>query len=135
MPTHPLPYGNYFTLITLSVSLAQPLTMPRYRHNPLIHEIHADRRYPDPGRALKMLERIAALIYPTMAANGFTVGQLFELSEEKDFSLPNRNLLGMNRDMGKIIWLRLRERNEHNIWLHEDSIMETMLHELTVRTS
>lgn len=106
-----------------------PLRVQRFndngRHpNPLISFIKEDKRSSpsDQKRALAVLSRVAAIVYPIMKANGLQVTSL----EEQ----PYNNLwAGMNWNAGECIQLVLR--TAHGGWVPDSFVVSVMLHELS----
>jgi hypothetical protein len=75
--------------------------------------------------ALHILKKIASLVKPIMRARGWRVGLLSEFYPDMS------GLLGMNRNRGEEIQLRLRPSGKPHLFLGFEAIVDTMLHELT----
>ncbi|KAI1001352.1 hypothetical protein K3495_g6846 [Podosphaera aphanis] len=84
---------------------------------------HLDKlpRAPD---ALHTIKRIASLVKPIMRARNWKVGTLSE------FYPIEGNLLGINKNRGEQICLRLRYATDHCQFLPFEQVVDTMLHEL-----
>lgn len=80
---------------------------------------------PDKKRSLDLLRRLFSLVKPVMAKHNFTIGSLHE------FYPKDPCLLGMNMNKGFKIFIRLRYGHDPTQYLDEESLLETMLHELT----
>lgn len=80
-------------------------------------------RYERKEEAWFLLHKIAALVQPIMKSHGF---RIFHLSE---FDKPN--LLGTNYNRGQKVCIRLRRFNNINEFLPLNSLLGTMIHELT----
>ena len=74
--------------------------------------------------ALKMLRKIASLVKPIMRKRGWTVQILAE------FLPTEQMLLGLNVNRGYRICIRLRYHNNPDLFLPEEQVVDTMLHEL-----
>ncbi|OZJ03788.1 hypothetical protein BZG36_03008 [Bifiguratus adelaidae] len=75
--------------------------------------------------ALKLLQRMAANVKPIMKRRGWKVERL------EEFFPKNPNLLGLNVNRTTKICIRLRPHFDENAFLDYDSLLGTMLHELT----
>ncbi|KAH3901347.1 uncharacterized protein SCODWIG_03775 [Saccharomycodes ludwigii] len=94
--------------------------------NPLITHIAAlNRGNPRKDDSLKLLYEIAHKVSYIMKQQSFRVGQLVE------FYPSNKALLGMNVNRGARILIRLRYPNDPHSFLPLESLVGTMLHELT----
>jgi hypothetical protein len=93
--------------------------------NPHITNIAALKRKPMEQEALNILYEIANAVGPLMKHYGFKVGLLSEMSPK------NPSLLGLNVNRGHKIYLRLRPHGNDTWFLPMESLMGTMLHELT----
>ncbi|CAR29301.1 hypothetical protein ZYGR_0Z02240 [Zygosaccharomyces rouxii] len=93
--------------------------------NPHIQRVAVLQRKPSRDDALSLLKEIAKRVSYLMKENKFRVGMLVE------FCPRDKRLLGMNVNRGTKILLRLRNPNDEFRFLPMESIMGTMLHELT----
>jgi hypothetical protein len=75
--------------------------------------------------ALLLLQKVATLVKPLMKNHGFKIKTLTE------FFPKDRCLLGLNVNHGMKICLRLRPAHDECSFLPIESLVETMLHELT----
>ncbi|KAK6499418.1 hypothetical protein TWF506_004046 [Arthrobotrys conoides] len=87
--------------------------------------------YPNASFALQTLQRIASLVKPIMRRHSFRIAKLAEFYPEME-----TNLLGLNTSFPgssnlPIIQLRLRQPHDSRIFLPYESVVQTMLHELT----
>lgn len=71
-----------------------------------------------------MLRKIASVVKPIMRQHNWRVGTLCE------FYPSERTLLGLNRNAGERIELRLRYPGDENQFLPLEDVIDTMLHEL-----
>ncbi|AET40767.1 metalloendopeptidase WSS1 Ecym_6392 [Eremothecium cymbalariae DBVPG len=95
------------------------------RTNQHINNLAVLQGKPRKEDALSLLMEMVHRVSYLMKEERFTVGQLVEF-------YPNEGrLLGMNVNHGSKIMLRLREATDETRFLPRDSILETMLHELT----
>ncbi|POR37492.1 DNA-dependent metalloprotease WSS1 [Tolypocladium paradoxum] len=85
--------------------------------------VHLDRES-RAGDALQTLKKVASLVKPIMRNRGWTVGLLAE------FYPPEGNLLGLNVNAGREIFLRLRHDYNRTQFLPFEEVVDTMLHEL-----
>ncbi|CCD23487.1 metalloendopeptidase WSS1 NDAI_0B04520 [Naumovozyma dairenensis CBS 421] len=100
--------------------------MPTQSHeNPHITKIAVLQRKPNAEYALSILKDITKQVSYLMKENKFKVSQLVE------FYPKDKRLLGMNVNRGQKIMLRLRDSNDEFQFLARESILGTMLHELT----
>ncbi|ORY77414.1 WLM domain-domain-containing protein [Protomyces lactucae-debilis] len=76
----------------------------------------------DQKKALDLLNRVAAFVYPIMKANGLQVTSL----EEHEF---NPEYAGINYNAGECIGLVLRTKSGQ--WMPESFVVSVMLHELS----
>lgn len=76
-------------------------------------------------KAMMMLKRVASLVKPLMKKHNFRLPLLTEMFPD------NPNLLGLNVGGGREIRLRLRYASDESRFLDEESVVGTMLHELT----
>lgn len=90
----------------------------------VIVEYRALKKLQDSSEALKILRRIGASVRPIMMKHGWRLPLLVEMYPKQD------NLLGLNVNRGKKIALRLRRPYNDREFIDEESITETMLHEL-----
>lgn len=95
------------------------------KKNPHIGRIASLQRKPNKDDALALLEDTAHRVSYLMRENKFKVGELVE------FYPRDKRLLGMNVNGGAKIMLRLRHPNDESQFLARESILGTMLHELT----
>jgi hypothetical protein len=93
--------------------------------DPVIYSFTHLRHYPRENEALHLLRRVASLVKPLMRARGWTVRTLSE------FHPDQANLLGLNRNRGEQIFLRLREPFDRTQFLAFERVVDTMLHELS----
>lgn len=93
--------------------------------HPHIRNIAVLQRKPGKEDALKLLKDIADAVSLLMRENKFKVGTLVE------FYPRDRSLLGMNVNHGQKIMLRLRDPLDEFRFLPWESLIGTMLHELT----
>ncbi|KAK6510195.1 hypothetical protein TWF481_004911 [Arthrobotrys musiformis] len=87
--------------------------------------------YPNAPYALQTLQRIASLVKPIMRRHSFRIAKLAEFYPEME-----TNLLGLNTSFPgtsnlPIIQLRLRQPYDSRVFLPYESVVQTMLHELT----
>ncbi|KAK6338462.1 hypothetical protein TWF730_002525 [Orbilia blumenaviensis] len=87
--------------------------------------------YPNAPYALSTLQRIASLVKPIMRRHSFRIAKLAEFYPEME-----TNLLGLNTSFPgtsnlPIIQLRLRQSYDSKVFLPYESVVQTMLHELT----
>lgn len=93
--------------------------------NPHVQKLAVLQRRPLREQALELLKDIAQHVSYLMKENRFRVGLLVE------FYPRDKRLLGMNMNRGSKIMLRLRNPHDEFQFLSRESIMGTMLHELT----
>ncbi|KAJ8905291.1 hypothetical protein NDN08_001798 [Rhodosorus marinus] len=74
--------------------------------------------------AKEILNQAAEVVKPIMAEKKWRVRVLAE------FYPPQANLLGLNHDHGKKIQIRLRNPRDESQFLSEESVLQTLLHEL-----
>uniref|UniRef100_A0A7S3E8Z9 WLM domain-containing protein n=1 Tax=Rhodosorus marinus TaxID=101924 RepID=A0A7S3E8Z9_9RHOD len=79
---------------------------------------------PGDKNAKEILNRAAEMVKPIMAEKKWKVRVLAE------FYPPQSNLLGLNHDHGRKIEIRLRNPRDENQFLSEESVLQTLLHEL-----
>lgn len=99
--------------------------VPPIQKNPHVGSIAVLQTKPGKNDALNILKRVAHNVSYLMKEERFKVRQLVE------FYPRNRSLLGMNVNKGMKIMLRLRDPLDEYKFLPIESIMGTMLHELT----
>ncbi|CDO96603.1 unnamed protein product [Kluyveromyces dobzhanskii CBS 2104] len=99
--------------------------VPPIQRNPLIESIAVLQSKSGKEDALDILKRVAHNVSYLMKEENFKVKQLVE------FYPRDRSLLGMNVNKGMKIMLRLRDPADEYRFLPIESIMGTMLHELT----
>ncbi|TBU49292.1 WLM domain-containing protein [Dichomitus squalens] len=80
---------------------------------------------PNADQALDLLQRIASLVKPIMRKHAWVLPVLSEFFPE------DPNLLGQDINGGEKILVRLRPPHAPDSFLPEDSVVGTMLHELT----
>lgn len=94
-------------------------------NNELIGTIQVLKKQPKCSEAQFLIEKVASMVKPIMKSHGFKVTTLCE------FFPKNANLLGINVNHGMKICLRLRPKYNNNEFLPLESVIGTMLHELT----
>ncbi|TPX47120.1 hypothetical protein SeLEV6574_g02832 [Synchytrium endobioticum] len=77
--------------------------------------------------AMGLLNKVATMVKPIMKNRSFKVGKLSELHPTSH----RPELYGLNENGGRRILLRLRPHHHPTSFLHFESIIATMLHELT----
>ncbi|KAJ5565702.1 Zinc finger RanBP2-type [Penicillium sp. DV-2018c] len=92
--------------------------------DPLISEYRHEKNRPRESEALLILRKVASLVKPIMRQRAWRVGALCE------FYPQQRNLLGLNVNMGQKICLRLRYPSDQRQFLPIEEVVDTMLHEL-----
>ncbi|KAH0559451.1 hypothetical protein GP486_004032 [Trichoglossum hirsutum] len=95
----------------------------------LISEYAHLKGFPREAEALKMLQKVASLVRPIMRQRGWRVGLLQEFYPP--VAPDGQHLLGLNENAGERISIRLREPFDKTQFLPRETIVETMLHELT----
>ncbi|ORY66933.1 WLM domain-domain-containing protein [Leucosporidium creatinivorum] len=89
-------------------------------------EITVLKKQPRADEALLLLKKIASLVKPIMKKHGWILPTLAEFFPSKP------NLLGINVNGGQKICIRLRPAHDpHSFLSLDDSLVGTMLHELT----
>lgn len=96
-----------------------------YHGNDRIKQVTQLKRRERSEEALSILSKLASLVKPIMNNHGFRVGTLCE------FFPKDARLLGLNVNHGMKICIRLRPASNENSFLPMESIIGTMLHELT----
>lgn len=91
--------------------------------DPLVSEYQHDKRLPREAEALTSLRKVASLVKPIMRQRSWKVGTLCE------FYPQEKNLLGLNINMGQKICLRLRYASDKNRFIPIEQVVDTMLHE------
>ena len=91
--------------------------------DPLVAEYQHDRHLPREAEALTSLRKVASLVKPIMRQRMWRVGTLCE------FYPQEKNLLGLNINMGEKICLRLRYASDKNQFIPIEQVVDTMLHE------
>ncbi|GME64649.1 Zinc finger RanBP2-type protein [Neofusicoccum parvum] len=86
-----------------------------------MHIQHLQRQ----DEALLLLKKLASVVKPIMRKRNWKVGELAE------FLPPQNNLLGLNVNQGQTIFIRLRHAVDPKQFLPYDSLVDTLLHELT----
>ncbi|KAM3429112.1 hypothetical protein NHJ13734_008311 [Beauveria thailandica] len=81
-------------------------------------------RLPRADEALRMLKLIISAVKPIMRNHRWHVGELAEFYPDED------NLLGLNVNHGRQIFLRLRYHDDKTRLARFDQVLDTMLHEL-----
>jgi hypothetical protein len=89
-----------------------------------IGEYRALKKLPRSDHALSLLRSVGAAVQPIMVKHGWRLPLLVEMYPKTS------NLLGLNVNKGQKIALRLRRPYDQADFLDEQSIIETMLHEL-----
>ncbi|KAI9770284.1 MAG: hypothetical protein M1840_003443 [Geoglossum simile] len=95
----------------------------------LISEYVHLKGFPREAEALQMLKKVASLVRPIMRQRGWRVGLLQEFYPPA--ATDGRHLLGLNENAGERISIRLREPFDKTQFLPKETVVETMLHELT----
>lgn len=96
-----------------------------YHGNERIKQLTQLKRRESSEEALTILNKVASLVKPIMKNHGFRVGTLCE------FFPKDARLLGLNVNHGMKICIRLRPASNERSFLPMESIIGTMLHELT----
>ncbi|KAI9778582.1 MAG: hypothetical protein M1839_007975 [Geoglossum umbratile] len=99
------------------------------RTDALISEYAHLKGFPREAEALLLLKKIASLVRPIMRQRGWRVGLLQEFYPP--VAPDGQHLLGLNENAGERISIRLREPFDKTQFLPRETIVETMLHELT----
>nr|VWO98462.1 Uncharacterized protein [Ganoderma boninense] len=87
---------------------------------------------PRADQALKLLQRIASLVKPIMRKHDWVLPVLSEFFPEQPNLLAQLSSLpGLNINGGEKIMVRLRAPHAPDTFLPEESVLRTMLHELT----
>lgn len=76
-------------------------------------------------RALEFLERLVKVTSPVLRRRGWRVGQL------KEFYPTSPGLMGLNKNHGECIMIRLRRPGDESQFFEWHTIMGTMVHEIT----
>ncbi|KAF2146689.1 uncharacterized protein K452DRAFT_294238 [Aplosporella prunicola CBS 121167] len=93
--------------------------------DPLFTEYEQIRGLPKEKEALEILRKIASLVKPIMRKRNWRVHTLCEF-------LPNdAALLGLNINHTQRICVRLRHTHDPKQFVHDDMIIDTLLHELS----
>lgn len=100
-------------------------TQNKPKANPHIGELSFLKRKPNPERAHDLLQDLTKSVSYLMLKNSLKVKALAE------FYPRDKNLLGLNVNHGLKIMIRLRSPNNDAEFLSWESILETMIHELT----
>jgi hypothetical protein len=95
-----------------------------YKRSTTIEEYRALKSMPKGDEALKLLRSIGMTVKPIMIKHHWSLPLLVEIYPKQE------SLLGFNVNRGQKIALRLRQASNHQDFLDEESIVETMLHEL-----
>lgn len=103
----------------------QPLKPTTHHGNDSIRQVTQLKRKERSEEALDILNKVASLVKPIMKKHSFKVGILCE------FFPKDGRLLGLNVNHGSKICLRLRSASNDRNFLPMESILGTMLHELT----
>lgn len=93
-------------------------------HRPVIAEYRALKKLASSDEALKLLRRVGLAVRPIMLKHGWHLPLLVEMYPK------SHALLGLNVNRGQKIALRLRRPFNETDFIDEESITETMLHEL-----
>ncbi|CAG8669780.1 2977_t:CDS:2, partial [Paraglomus brasilianum] len=91
----------------------------------LVGSYKALTKYKNHEEATNLLKRIASQVKPIMKSHSWRVGRL------EEFNPTDPRLLGVNVDYGSIIKIRLRRPGNENSFIDFESLVGTMLHELT----
>ncbi|CAO1637583.1 unnamed protein product [Parajaminaea phylloscopi] len=128
MPVHG---RGAFPTAPLETSYIEPGHGSGNGRDPRIKEYRALKKLPRADDALKMLRRIGVIVNPIMIRHQWNVPLLTEFTGSQK---GGGELLGMNRNRGQVIYLRLREKGSDGVpldsFLPEDDVVYTMLHEL-----
>ncbi|KAJ3180356.1 hypothetical protein HDU85_004061 [Gaertneriomyces sp. JEL0708] len=89
-----------------------------------VKDIKALEKKPRKEEALKLLRKISSYVKPIMHKHKWTVGLL------REFSPTNPQLLGLNKNRGQEICIRLRPHGDDSRFFEFDDLIGTMLHEL-----
>jgi hypothetical protein len=90
-----------------------------------IGEIRVVDKLPDKNRAEDLLKEVASWVEPVMKKQGWFVPLLSECN------FGNPGILGMNHNGGQKIEIRLRRVGDFSSFFELESLMDTMLHELS----
>lgn len=91
----------------------------------MVWKITVITRKKDSEKALKLLQEAAEAVTPLIQRKKWLISELIE------FYPANQGLHGMNVNRGKKIMIRLRESYDENMFLAMESILHTLVHELT----
>ncbi|KAJ4199585.1 hypothetical protein NW767_008008 [Fusarium falciforme] len=94
-------------------------------HDALVLSYVHLNNFPRSSDALHTLKKVASLVKPIMRARNWKVRELAEFYPEQG------NLLGLNVNRGMKICLRLRHAGDRNQFMSIESVVDTMLHELS----
>ncbi|EXL44000.1 hypothetical protein FOCG_14230 [Fusarium oxysporum f. sp. radicis-lycopersici 26381] len=94
-------------------------------HDALVLSYSHLAKLPRANDALQTLKKVASLVKPIMRARNWKVRELAEFYPEQ------HNLLGLNINRGAKICLRLRHAGDKNQFMPIESVVDTMLHELS----
>ncbi|KAI9594095.1 WLM domain-containing protein [Syncephalis fuscata] len=92
---------------------------------PLIFQCMVLKRQPLYSEATALLQQLAQQVQPIMAKYNWHVGLL------REFLPKNENLLGINVNKGQEIRIRLRYASNPHQFIDYESLLGTLLHELT----
>ncbi|ORX91224.1 WLM-domain-containing protein, partial [Basidiobolus meristosporus CBS 931.73] len=96
--------------------------------------VRALKRKPNESEALKILQQMASQVKPIMKKRGWSVGTLREFFPKNPNLLEyllGSVLLGLNKNYGQEICIRLRPASNDSKFLPYESLLGTLLHELT----
>ncbi|KAG4265166.1 hypothetical protein FPRO04_00550 [Fusarium proliferatum] len=106
-----------------AVQECHDIIMPE--HDALVLSYSHLAKLPRANDALQTLKKVASLVKPIMRARNWKVRELAEFYPEQ------HNLLGLNINRGAKICLRLRHAGDKNQFMPIESVVDTMLHELS----
>ncbi|KAF5689492.1 WSS1-like protein [Fusarium circinatum] len=112
------------------VGVLREITLQRHdiimpEHDALVLSYSHLAKLPRANDALQTLKKVASLVKPIMRARNWKVRELAEFYPEQ------HNLLGLNINRGAKICLRLRHAGDKNQFMPIESVVDTMLHELS----
>ncbi|KAL6930144.1 hypothetical protein ACO0SA_001551 [Hanseniaspora valbyensis] len=103
----------------------RPQRQPRFENkNPNISTIASLKKGPFPDDCLRMLYSLSHKVSKLMHKNNLRIIHL------QEFHPKQENLLGMNVNKGSKILLRLRHNKDPYLLMDEESVLDTLLHEL-----
>jgi len=98
---------------------------PMSSNNSLVKCILELKNMPKCDEAKLSLEKLTKVTHQIMTKRKWKISTL------KEFYPSNKSLLGLNVNRGATVMIRLRDSNDKNIFLPWESILGTMIHELT----